>query len=53
MTSGSSRCGAAAAILEKVEENWPKTRCWLRRSISQKVAMSQKQAAPPLPRATS
>jgi hypothetical protein len=41
---------AAAANLA---ENSPNTRCWLRRSIREKVARSQKRVDPPFPRATS
>ena len=41
--------GAAANF----EENSPKLRCWLCSSISPKVAASQKQVVPPLPRTTS
>jgi hypothetical protein len=52
MTSGWLRWGAAAAVAN-FEENSPKTRCWLRRSISEKTATSQNTLEPPLPRATS
>ena len=53
MTSGSSRWGAADAAAANLDENSPKTRCWLRRPIRQNVATSQKAMAPPLPSTTS
>ena len=53
MTWGSFRWGAALAAAANLEENSPKDRCWLLRSIRPKVAMSQKQVVPPLPSTTS
>jgi hypothetical protein len=53
MTSGSSRWGAARVTAANLDENSPKLRCWLRASISPKLAASQKAVVPPLPRATS
>ena len=53
MISGSSRWGASAAAAANFDENSPKLRCWLLRSMRPKVAASQKQVVPPLPRATS
>ena len=53
MTSGSPRWGAAAAAVANFDENSPKLRCWLRCSMRPKVAASQKQVVPPLPRTTS
>ena len=53
MTSGSSRWGAPAAASANLEENSPKTRCWLRRSTSPNVAASQNTVVPPLPSRTS
>jgi hypothetical protein len=53
MTSGSSRWGALAATEANLEENSPKDRCWLRRSITPKAAASQNTVVPPLPRTTS
>jgi hypothetical protein len=53
MTSGASRWGAAAAQEANLAENSPKDRCWLRFSMSPKVAASQKAVVPPLPSATS
>ncbi len=52
MTSGSSRWGASAAAAANFDENSPKVRCWLLRSMRPKVAASQKLVVPPLPRAT-
>ncbi len=52
MTSGSARWGARAAAAN-FDENSPKTRCWLRRSISEKAATSHSTLVPPLPSATS
>ena len=43
----------AATAAANFEENSPKERCWLWRSTRQKVAASQKQVVPPLPRSTS
>jgi len=45
--------GAALAAAANLEENSPNDRCWLRRSMRQKVAMSQKHVVPPLPSTTS
>ena len=53
MTIGSSSQGAAATAVANFEENSPKDRCWLLRSISPKVATSQNAVAPPLPSTTS
>ena len=53
MTWGSSRWGAALAAAANLDENSPNDRCWLRRSMRQKVAMSQKHVVPPLPSTTS
>ena len=53
MTWGSSRWGAAVAAVANLDENSPNDRCWLRRSMRQKVAMSQKHVVPPLPSTTS
>ena len=53
MIQGSSRWGAALAAAANLEENSPNDRCWLRLSMRQKVAMSQKQVVPPLPSTTS
>ena len=53
MTLGSASHGAAATAVANFEENSPKDRCWLLRSIRPKVAMSQNAVAPPLPRTTS
>ena len=52
MISGSSRWGASFAAAANFDENSPKLRCWLLRSMRPKVAASQKQVVPPLPRAT-
>ena len=53
MTSGSSRWGAPCTTAANLEENSPKLRCWLRRSISPKAAASQNVVVPPLPSSTS
>jgi hypothetical protein len=53
MIAGSSSHGAALAADANLEENSPKERCWLRRSISPAVATSQNAVAPPLPSTTS
>ena len=53
MTSGASRNGAAPAAAANFEENSPKVRCWLRRSMSPNVATSQKTVVPPFPSRTS
>ena len=53
MISGASRWGARAAASANLPENSPKTRCWLRRSISPNVATSQNAVVPPLPSTTS
>ena len=53
MTSGSSRKGASWAAFANFEENSPKCRCWLRRSMRPKVAASQNTVVPPLPSSTS
>src|SRR5947207_8921326 len=53
MTSGSSSHGAAVAHAANFDENSPKLRCWLRRSISPKHAASQNTVVPPLPSTTS
>ncbi len=53
MTWGSSRWGAALAAAANFDENSPNDRCWLRRSMRQNVAMSQKHVVPPLPSTTS
>ncbi len=53
MIVGSARCGAAATPAANFDENSPKDRCWLRRSIRPKVAASQKAVVPPLPSRTS
>ena len=53
MIVGSPRNGASLAAEANLAENSPKLRCWERSLIRQKVAMSQKAVAPPLPRTTS
>ena len=53
MTSGSPTWGAVPAAVANLDENSPKTRCWLRSAISPKVAASQKAVVPPLPNSTS
>ncbi len=50
---GSPRCGAAATPDANLDENSPKLRCWLRSSISPKIAASQNAVVPPLPSRTS
>ena len=42
-----------AAAAANLEENSPKVRCWLRRSMRPNVATSQKTVVPPLPSTTS
>jgi hypothetical protein len=53
ITWGSSRNGAAVTAAANLAENSPNTRCWLRRSIREKLARSQNRVEPPLPSATS
>jgi hypothetical protein len=53
ITIGSPRCGAAEAASANFDENSPKVRCWLRSSMSPKVAASQNTVVPPLPSMTS
>ena len=45
--------GGLAAAAANFDENSPKLRCWLLRSMRPKVAASQKQVVPPLPSTTS
>ena len=45
--------GTARTASANLLENSPNTRCWLHRSISCRLAMSQNTVVPPLPRATS
>ena len=50
ITDGSSRCGRGLRRPSaNFDENSPKLRCWLRRSIRPKVAASQNAVVPPLP----